>query len=69
VCTECGIQEAALKTWIDAGKYRQEKRKRMREKDRQWALNILGQKDLLAKPKKSKKEQEWAEIVKRVKKE
>ena len=69
VCTNCGIQEAALKTWIGAGKYRKEKKKRMREKERQWALDILGQKDLLTQPKKSKKEEEWADIIERVKEE
>ena len=69
VCINCGIQEDALKTWIGAGKNRQEKKKRRREKERQWALNILGQKDLLRKPKKSKKEQEWADIIERVKQE
>jgi hypothetical protein len=63
VCIECGIQEAALKTWISAAEYRQEKKQQKREKERQWALDILGVKDQLASPKKSKKEQEWAELI------
>ena len=66
VCTECGIQEAALKTWIDAAEYRQKKKKRKRENDRQWALDILGVKDILKKPKKSKKEEEWADIIEKI---
>ncbi len=68
VCTECGIQEAALKTWIDAAEYRQKKKKRKRDKERQWALDILGVKDNLKKKKKSKREEEWAEIIDKVSK-
>ena len=68
VCTECGIQEAALKTWINAAEHRQEKKQQKREKERQWALNILGVKDQLKPPKKSKQEQEWAELIDLIKK-
>ena len=68
VCTECGIQEAALKTWISAAEYRQKKKQRKRERERQWALNILGIKDKLASPKKSKREQEWNDIIDKIKK-
>ena len=68
VCIKCGIQEAALKTWIDAAEYRQEKLRKKREKERKWALDILGIKDQLVKPKKSKKEQEWEEIIEMIEK-
>ena len=69
VCTKCGIQEAALETWIDAAQYRKKKIKRKNEKERQWALEILGVKDQLKKPIKpikSKKEKEWEEIIKMI---
>lgn len=68
VCTKCGIQEAALKTWINAAEHRQDKKLRKREKDRQWALNILGVEDQLKPPKKSKREREWAELIDSIKK-
>ncbi|MFX0087001.1 MAG: hypothetical protein ACFFAU_15190 [Candidatus Hodarchaeota archaeon] len=68
VCIVCGIQEAALKTWIDAAEYRQEKLRKKKEKEREWALDILGMKDQLKKPKKSKTEQEWEEIIKLIEK-
>ncbi len=68
VCPECGIQEAALKTWIESAEHRQEKKQRKREKERQWALNILGVKDQLKPPKKSKQEEEWAELIDLIKK-
>ncbi|UCG03029.1 MAG: hypothetical protein JSW11_03385 [Candidatus Heimdallarchaeota archaeon] len=68
VCTECGIQEAALKTWISAAEHRQKIKQRKREKERQWALNILGVKDQLKSPKKTKQEQEWDELIEMIKK-
>jgi len=68
VCIECGIQEAALKTWISAAEYRQERKQLKREKERQWALDILNIKDQLTPPKKSKQEQEWDEILDMIKK-
>jgi len=67
VCNECGIQEAALKTWIESAVYRKGKKKKRKEKERQWALDILGVENGLQKPKKSRKEQEWAEIIEKVK--
>lgn len=67
VCSECGIQEAALKTWIDSAVHRNGKKKRKRELERNWALDILGVDDGLQKPKKSRKEQEWSEIIEKVK--
>ncbi|MFX0049763.1 MAG: hypothetical protein ACFFAJ_05575 [Candidatus Hodarchaeota archaeon] len=67
VCIKCGIQEEALKTWIGAAQFRQEKKKKKQEKERQWALDILGIKDRLKSPKKSKQEEEWAEIIKSIK--
>lgn len=57
-----------MKTWISAGEYRQEKKQLKREKERQWALEILGVEDQLTPPKKSKKEQEWAELIDLIKK-
>ncbi len=68
VCTKCGIQEAALETWINAAEYRQKKKLQKREKERQWALNILGVKDRLKPSRKSKQEQEWEEIIDLIKK-
>ncbi len=68
VCTACGIQEPALEIWIDAAEHRQKKKQQKREKERQWALDILGVKDQLKTPKKSKQEQEWEEIINKVKK-
>jgi len=68
VCTNCGVQEEALKTWIGAAQYRQKKKKTKREKERQWALDILGIKDRLKSPKKSKREEEWADIIESIEK-
>lgn len=68
VCTKCGIQEAALETWIDAAEYRKKKRKQKNKKERQWALEIFGVKDQLKKPIKSKKEKEWEEIIEMIEK-
>ena len=68
VCTKCGIQEAALETWINAAEHRQKKKLQKREKERQWALNILGVKDRPKSPRKSKREQEWEEIIDLIKK-
>ncbi|MHA2243639.1 MAG: hypothetical protein ACXADY_01590 [Candidatus Hodarchaeales archaeon] len=68
VCTKCGIQEAALETWINAAEHRQKKKLQKHEKERQWALNILGVKDRLKSPKKSKQEEEWEEITDMIKK-
>ncbi|UCG89857.1 MAG: hypothetical protein JSU57_05190, partial [Candidatus Heimdallarchaeota archaeon] len=68
VCITCGIQEAALETWINAAEHRQEKRAQKREKERQWALNILGIENRLNSPKKSKQEKEWEEIIDLIKK-
>ncbi len=68
VCTKCGIQEAALETWINAAEHRQKKKQQKREKERQWALNILGVKDRPKPPRKSKREQEWEEIIDLIKK-
>ena len=67
VCNKCGIQDAALETWIESAVYRNEKKSKRKEKDRQWALGVLGVKDGLKKPKKSRKEQEWSEIIEKVK--
>ncbi|MFX0172162.1 MAG: hypothetical protein ACFE9L_09595 [Candidatus Hodarchaeota archaeon] len=67
VCIKCGIQEEALKTWIGTAQFRQKKKKLKREKERQWALDILGIKDRLKSPKKSKQEEEWADIIKSIK--
>ena len=67
VCQKCGIQEAALKTWIESAVHRKGKKKKKREKERNWALNILGVEDGLKKPKKLRKEQEWSEIIEKVK--
>ena len=67
VCQNCGIQKAALKSWIESAVYREGKKKKKREKERNWALNILGVEDGLQKPKKSKKEQEWSEIIEKIK--
>ncbi|MFX1282218.1 MAG: hypothetical protein ACFFB5_01125 [Promethearchaeota archaeon] len=66
VCIKCGIQEAALETWINAAEHRQKKRLQKREKERQWVLNILGVNDQLTK--KSKQEKEWEEIKDLIKK-
>jgi transcription initiation factor TFIIIB Brf1 subunit/transcription initiation factor TFIIB len=66
VCTQCGIQEAALDTWIDAAQYREQKRMKKKNKERQWALEILGVKDQLNKPIKSKKEKDWEEIIDKI---
>jgi hypothetical protein len=71
VCIKCGVQEAALETWIDAATYRQKKKRKKKDKERQWALNILGMKDQLKKPKtpkKSNKEKEWEELIKKIEK-
>jgi hypothetical protein len=68
VCTQCGIQEAALKTWVNAGVHRQKKREQKKANERQWALNILGMEDKLAKHKRTEAEQEWDEIVELIKK-
>ncbi|MFX0212218.1 MAG: hypothetical protein ACFFDT_39965 [Candidatus Hodarchaeota archaeon] len=67
VCMKCGIQEEALKTWIGAAQSRQKKKKKKQEKERQWALEILGIKDRLKSPRKSKLEEEWADIIKTIK--
>ncbi|MHA1974691.1 MAG: hypothetical protein ACTSW1_16970 [Candidatus Hodarchaeales archaeon] len=67
VCTTCGIQEAALKTWVKAGEHRQKKKNRKKEKDRQWALNILGLQDKLKAEKKTNEEKQWDDIVKMIK--
>ncbi|MHA2226020.1 MAG: hypothetical protein ACXAC8_12490 [Candidatus Hodarchaeales archaeon] len=63
VCIECGTQEPALKTWIDAAEYRKKKKQKKRDIERQWALEILGVKDQLKTPKKSKQEKDWDEIL------
>ncbi|MFX0014182.1 MAG: hypothetical protein ACFFB2_06805 [Promethearchaeota archaeon] len=68
VCINCGIQEAALGTWISAAEHREIKREKKREEERQWALDILGVKDRLNPSKKSKQEEEWAEIIDLIKK-
>ncbi len=68
VCIKCGIQEAALETWINAAEHRHKKKVEKREKEHQWALNILGIKDRLHPPKKSKLEQKWEEIINLIKK-
>ena len=66
VCINCGIQEAALQTWIKSAEHRIDKKKKRREKERQKVLNIMGLKDGLKKPKKSKKEEEWSDIIEKV---
>lgn len=66
VCTTCGVQEEALPTWIAAAVHRQTKQERNREKERQWALDILGLQDKLVPPKKTKKEKEWEELIKKI---
>ena len=63
VCTNCGVQEAALKTWINAAEHRKKKKLTKRQKDRQWALDILGVEDRLKNPKKTDREKEWEEII------
>ncbi|UCE13732.1 MAG: TFIIB-type zinc finger domain-containing protein [Candidatus Heimdallarchaeota archaeon] len=68
VCTKCGVQEPALKTWISAAEHRHRKKQQKHDNERQWALNILGVKDGLVPPQKSKREQEWEEIIDLVKK-
>jgi len=67
VCNECGIQEGALKTWIESAVYRKGKKEKKNETERKWALDILGVKDGLQKPRKSRKEQEWSEIIEKIK--
>ena len=62
VCTKCGVQEEALKTWIGAAEHREKKKVRKRQKDRQWALDILGLKDELKTPNKSNQERLWDDI-------
>ncbi len=68
VCTKCGIQEAALETWINAAEHRKKKKLQKHEKERQWALDILGVEDRLNSPKKQKQEQEWEDIIDLIKK-
>jgi len=68
VCTKCGIQEAALETWINAAEHRKKKKLQKREKERQWALDILGVENRLNPPKKQKQEQEWEDIIDLIKK-
>ncbi len=68
VCTKCGIQEAALKTWIGAAEHRQKKKKLMREQERQWALDILGIEDELKQKKKTKQEKLWEDVESLIKK-
>jgi hypothetical protein len=63
----CGVQEDALPTWIAAAEHRQKKQKRKREKERQWALDVLGIKDKLVPPKKNKKEKEWEDLIEKIK--
>ncbi|MFW9777275.1 MAG: hypothetical protein ACFFE8_00395 [Candidatus Heimdallarchaeota archaeon] len=67
VCTSCGVQEDALPTWIEAAEHRQKKGKQKREKERQWALDVLGIKDKLVSSKKTKKEKEWEELIEKIK--
>jgi hypothetical protein len=67
VCTNCGVQAKALETWIASAQHRQNKKRKIRERDRKWALNILGIEDKLEKSKKSRKEEEWDELMKKVK--
>jgi len=67
VCYKCGIQEEALKTWIESAVHRKGKKRKIREKERNWALDILGVEDALKKKKKSRKEQDWSEIIEKVK--
>ncbi len=66
VCIECGIQEKALKTWIGAAEHRKMKKEKKREKERKWALDILGIKDKLNSQKKTKKEREWSDIIEKI---
>jgi len=65
VCTLCGVQEPALKTWISSGVHRQQKKKNRREMERQWALDILGVKDKLNQPELSDVEQQW-DVIRRL---
>ncbi|MHA1215473.1 MAG: hypothetical protein ACTSR2_11700 [Candidatus Hodarchaeales archaeon] len=67
VCTTCGTQEEALKTWVKAGEHRQKKKNSKKEKDRQWALNILGLQDKLKSENKSHEEKQWDDILKKIK--
>lgn len=62
VCANCGVQEAALKTWIGAAEHRQKKKVLQRERERQWALDILGVKDGLKPKKKGEQEKLWNDI-------
>ena len=68
VCITCGVQEKALKTWIDAAEHRKKKKQQKRLRERQWALDILGVKDQLNPPKKSKRENEWEKFIEKIKK-
>ena len=68
VCINCGVQEKALKTWIDAAEYRKKKKQQKRLRERQWALEILGVKDQLNPPKKSKRKNEWGKFIEKIKK-
>ena len=56
-----------MKTWIESAVHRKGKKRRKKEKERNWALDILGVEDGLKKPKKSRKEQDWSEIIEKVK--
>lgn len=68
VCTLCGVQEPALKTWINSGVYRDKKKKNRREMERQWALDILGVNDKLNQPELSDEEQQWNDIIQLIEK-
>lgn len=68
VCTSCGVQEKALKTWISAAEHRKRKKEQKKSRERQWALDIMGVKDKLNSPKKSKRENEWTKFIEKIKK-
>jgi len=67
VCTTCGTQQDALEVWKTSATRRQKRKEKQRAKERAWVLDILGITDKPKKPQKSKREREWAELIKKSK--
>ena len=65
VCTTCGVQQEALNTWKKSAEFKEDKRKRKIEKEREWVLNILGteKKKKKLKKKEDPAEGEWADLI------
>ncbi|MFX1511096.1 MAG: hypothetical protein ACFFCQ_00705 [Promethearchaeota archaeon] len=65
VCTTCGTQQEALKTWKKSARIRKNRREQKIEEEREWVLDILGIKKEEEDSDKEKDplEREWADLI------